>query len=153
MDKRIKCTACKRVKFEEDFIKNQKILKTCIGCRDKKKHIEPVKESIAYVKENPIEVTVKEIPIEIPAISVVSHTESHEKVPEKIETKDHRITSHWIEMSGYWIQCGDEEKLHKKLMRKVNRQFYQHCAFPVHKYLTRWVMVDIRDMYMTPRNE
>jgi len=137
MDKRIKCTACKRVKFEEDFIKNQKILKTCIGCREKKK-TDPTKDVLIEVpKEVLIEVP-KEVPIEVPK-------EVPAEVPKEVPKE---VPSRWIGISGHWIHQGDEQKLHKKLMRKVNRQFHQHCAFPVHKYLTRWVMVDIRDRYI-----
>ena len=133
MDKRIKCTACKRVKFEEDFLKNQKVLKTCISCRDKKK---------TEVKE-PLPAT---IPIKV---ETKSETEVTVKDPQIVEAKVNELPDkRWIGLSGFWIQKGDEPKLHKKLMRKLNRQFHQQCAFPVHKYLTRWVMVDIRDRYI-----
>jgi hypothetical protein len=151
-DKRIKCTACKRVKFEEDFLKNQKILKTCIGCRDKKKTEvkEPVKELVKeLVKEyTPI---LPEVNTDIAHLSKELHIEPSKELPDlpvlpKVLPKD--LPSRWIGLSGFWIQQGDELKLHKKLMRKLNRQFHQQCAFPVHKYLTRWVMVDIRDRYI-----
>lgn len=127
MDKRIKCTACKRVKFEEDFLKNQKILKTCLTCRNKTK-----KEIVPITVPNEVPVMVVTVPI--PVVPV--------PVPVPIPVK------HWIELSGYWIQPGDELKLHKKLLRKVNRHFQKQCAFPVHQYLSRWWMVDIRDHRM-----
>jgi hypothetical protein len=144
MDKRIKCTACKRVKFEEDFLKNQKILKTCISCRDKKKT--EVKELVKELVKEPIVVKVlTELPKDL---SKESPKELPKDLPKELPKelpKD--LPSRWIGLSGFWIQPGDEPKLHKKLMRKLNRQFLQQCAFPVHKYLTRWVMVDIRDRY------
>lgn len=92
--------------------------------------------------EVPIEVPIPmpvpvEVPIEVP-ITVPIPVEVPIEVPVK----------QWIEVSGYWIQPGDELKLHKKLLRKVNRHFQKQCAFPVHQYLSRWWMVDIRDHRM-----
>jgi len=142
MDKRIKCSACKRVKFEEDFLKNQKLLKTCITCREKqckkglKESKEETKEIIKVIKET--SEIIKEVTKEI--IEETKEVSIEETIEVIKETR-------WVGLSGYWIQPGDEPKLHKKLLRKVNRQFLQHSAFPVHKYLSRWWMVDIRDMH------
>jgi hypothetical protein len=136
MDKRIKCTACRRMKMEEDFKKNQKILKTCISCREKSKKVfliesasEPVTEPVPEPVPEPVLVTKSE---PLPKPEVVPKTESLHK---------------WIGLSGYWIREGEEQKLHKKLTRKLNRQFHMQSAFPIHKYLTRYLMVDIRDRY------
>jgi hypothetical protein len=52
----------------------------------------------------------------------------------------------WCFLSGKWIRKGEEKRLHALLLKKVNRQFLSRCAFPVHKYLTTYVMVDIRDV-------
>jgi len=144
MDKRIKCTACKRVKFEEDFLKNQKILKTCIGCRDKKK------TEVVIVKELVKEYTpvLTEVNTDIAHLPKELHPKPSKELQELQELPKELPEIRWIGLSGFWIQQGDELKLHKKLMRKLNRQFHQQCAFPVHKYLTRWVMVDIRDRYI-----
>lgn len=136
MDKRVKCTACRRMKMEEDFKKNQKILKTCISCREKPKKIfliesAPVPEPILVSKSEPVLVTKSE-PEPEPIPEPVPKTESVNK---------------WIGLSGYWMKEGEEQKLHKKLTRKLNRQFHMQCAFPVHKYLTKYLMVDIRDRY------
>ena len=178
MDKRIKCTACHRVKFEEDFLKNKKILKTCIGCREKRKTDTVKDDKEKQVPANiPAEVPAKvpanipaevpanipaEVPANIPAeVPTNIPAEVPEEVPIKVpvnipvevpaekkdKDKDHVKDKRWIGMSGHWIQRGDEQKLHKTLTRKMNRQFHQRSAFPVHKYLMRWVMVDIRDRY------
>jgi len=146
-DKRIKCTACKRVKFEEDFLKNQKVLKTCIACRDKnaKKVTKENEPPIVIQNEVPVLVEVPllvEVPIPIePILISIEQLAQIPAVPIVIPAK----VKGWIGVSGYWIHPGDERSLHKKLLRKVHRQFHQQSAFSVHKYLTRWVMVDIRD--------
>jgi ribosomal protein L35 len=150
-DKRIKCTACKRVKFEEDFLKHQKILKTCIACRDKnaKKLTKENEPPIVIQNEVPVPV---EVPIEVPIEPILIPIEQLAQVPVEvpIEVPADPIVipakiKRWIGISGYWIHPGDERSLHKKLLRKVHNQFHQQSAFSVHKYLTRWVMVDIRD--------
>ena len=136
MDKRIKCTACRRMKMEEDFKKNQKMLKTCISCREKPKKVfliesAPFPELVTKSEPEPIIVT-KSVPESILVTKSVPKTESVNK---------------WIGLSGYWIREGDEQKLHKKLTRKLNRQFHMQSAFPIHKYLTQYLRVDIRDRY------
>ncbi len=149
MDKRIKCTACKRVKFEEDFRKNQKLLKTCLSCREKhsKKGLSlsevPVEAPVEVPKEVPVEVP-KEVPVQVP---VEVPKEVPVQVPKEVPVEAPQRNPTWIGLSGYWIHPGDERKIHKKLLRKVNRQFQQHCSFPVHQYLSRSWMVDIRDRY------
>jgi hypothetical protein len=176
MDKRIKCTACRRMKMEEDFKKNQKMLKTCISCREKPKKVfliesAPVPELVTKSEPDPILVT-KSVPESIlvtksepePILVTKSVPESilvtksvpesilvTKSVPESIlVTKSVPKTESvikWIGLSGYWIREGDEQKLHKKLTRKLNRQFHMQSAFPIHKYLTQYWMVDIRDRY------
>ena len=144
MDKRIKCTACRRMKMEEDFKKNQKMLKTCISCREKPKKVfliesAPVPELVSKSEPEPILVT-KSVPEPEPIL--VTKSESFLVPIPKTES-----VNKWIGLSGYWIREGDEQKLHKKLTRKLNRQFHMQSAFPIHKYLTQYWMVDIRDRY------
>ena len=128
---RIKCTACKRQKFVSDFLKNGKTLKTCITCRAPKRSITldsvtlPVKENIKSLPEPVKEVLPEQIPV--------------------LETKV--IPKHqWIHLSGKWIHLGKERELHEACMKRMNREFLKKSAFAVHKYLTRWVMIDIRDL-------
>ena len=127
---RIKCTACKRQKFVSDFLKNGKTLKTCITCRAPKRSI--TLDSVT-VKE-PIKEPVKE-PIVVP-------------VPVKEPVPETKVipTHPWIHLSGKWIHLGKEQELHEECMKKMNREFLKRSAFAVHKYLTRWVMIDIRDL-------
>lgn len=64
-------------------------------------------------------------------------------VQNTIETKE---PNQWCLLSGKWIRKGEEKRLHAILLKKVNRQFLNRCAFPVHKYLTKHLMIDIRDL-------
>ena len=99
----------------------------------------PVEVPISMPEPIPMPVPV-EVPIPVPEpIPMPVPVEVPVPIPEPVPIK------RWIELSGHWIQPGDEIKLHKKLLRKVNRHFQQQCAFPVHQYLSRWWMVDIRD--------
>lgn len=125
---RIKCTACKRQKFVSDFLKNGKTLKTCISCRAPKRSVTLDSVIVPVVVPAPL-------PVREPIV-----------VPEPIkETKV--IPRHtWIHLSGKWIHLGKERELHEECMKKMNREFLKRSAFAVHKYLTRWVMIDIRDL-------
>jgi len=150
MDKRIKCTACRRMKMEEDFKKNQKILKTCISCREKPKKVfliesTPVPEPVLEPKPEPLNLVTKTEPLPEPVILVTKSEPFPEPLPELVLKTE--SLHKWIGLSGYWIKEGEEQKLHKKLTRKLNRQFHMQSAFPIHKYLTSWLMVDIRDRY------
>lgn len=163
---RIKCTACKRMKMKEDYLKNGKTLKTCIACREKKKEylaiegpepvqklipkptvvptvvpvvvpvvVEPVKVTKTPTESKPgpiVEPIVKPIDVHLPIVE-------HVLEPVKPQNKP------WVHLSGKWIKLGDEEKLHKTLTEKMNREFKKKAAFAVHKYLTKWIMIDIRD--------
>jgi len=132
MDKRIKCTACRRVKFEEDFKKNQKLLKTCVSCREKHKKV------LAIEAAPQVLVLVAPVP---------------EPVPISVTLEEQRpIQTKWYTISGHWIKEGEEYTLHKKLTQKLIRQFKKKSAFPIHQYLTKWLMVDIRDRY-SPSSE
>ena len=62
-------------------------------------------------------------------------------VQNTIETKEPK---QWCLLSGKWIRKGEEKLLHNLLLKKVNRQFLNRCAFPVHKYLTKDLMIVIR---------
>jgi len=148
MENRIKCSVCRRVKFESDFIKNKKILKSCIACRQKN-----VKEngSVPVPEANTILVP-EQVPEEIPepvpeAIPVSIPVPVPDAIP---EVKP--FPKQWIRCSGKWIYPGEERKRHEELTKRLIRQFKVHSAFSVHKYLTRWILVDIRDHYC-PSNE
>ena len=118
---RIKCSACKRQKFVSDFLKNGKTLKTCIACRVPKK-----------VPDVPVMVPVAPViaPVIVPVAPVISPV----------------MVPRWRHLSGKWIKHGDEHQLHQKLTKKMIREFKERSAFAVHKYLTMWLMVDIRDV-------
>jgi hypothetical protein len=149
---RIKCTACKRMKMKEDYLKNGKTLKTCIACRDKKKEslAEPVqvKKLIEVpVIQDPVTKPVIAEPVKEPIQKLIVEPVPAEPitVPLDLDTVPVNVKSQWVYLSRKWIKQGDEEKLHKTLTEKLNREFKKRSAFAVHKYLTKWIMVDIRD--------
>jgi len=147
MDKRIKCTACRRVKFEEDFKKNHKLLKTCITCREKNKKILSIEPEPVNKENEPSKISLENT---VPFVVETTHVTP---VPAPVPvTETVLFKPKWIALSGYWIKEGEEQNLHKKLIRRLNRQFHSRSAFSVHKYLTRWLRVDIRDRY-TPSYE
>ena len=124
-------------------MKNQKILKTCLACRNKvKKTNEIIPMMVPVPEPDPVP-----DPVPVPEPDPVPDP-FPEPVPEPVPVQVPIPIKQWIEVSGHWIQPGDELKLHKKLLGKVNRQFQKKCAFPVHQYLSRWWMVDIRDHRM-----
>ena len=122
----LKCYICKRTQAKTEF----HTFKSCQSCRKKKtskKELlkEPIKESI------PIETFAK-------SIESINHVEAIRL--EKVSKTE------WCILSGKWIRKGEEQRLHKILLKKVHRQFMTRCMFPVHKYLTKYLMVDIRDV-------
>ena len=126
---RIKCTACKRQKFVSDFLKNGKTLKTCIACRAPKRSI--TLDSVTGPVPNLV-------PEPLPIVP--------EPVPEPIKETKVIQRHQWIHLSGKWIHLGKERELHEECMKKMNREFLKRSAFAVHKYLTKWIMIDIRDL-------
>lgn len=130
---RIKCTACKRQKFVSDFLKNGKTLKTCITCRAPKRSV-----TVDSVVKTSVE---QKEPVVIP---VVHPVEIPQGIP--VVIKESVPKNRWIHLSGKWIQIGKERELHEECMKKMNREFLKRSSFAVHKYLTRWVMIDIRDL-------
>lgn len=149
---RLKCNICKRVKFEVDFIKNKKVLKSCIACREKVSNSKKTQPEPDIVTPIIIQINVKEPEITVMTEITIEKMEQLHLSPmleNKIEKTENKIekTCKWYTLSGRWIQIGDEVKLHKMFTKKLNRQFHKQSAFPVHKYLTRYLMVDIRDMY------
>ena len=120
----IKCNICRKTKQSADFVKNGKTLKSCLDCRDKRKPV-----------------TTPESKPEKPVAKVVAKPEP------KPETKP--LTKlDWVFLSNKWIKQGKELELHQSNMKKLNLQYLKKCAFPVHQYLSRHWMVDIRDRYV-----
>jgi len=136
---RIKCTACKRQKYVSDFLKNGKTLKTCLSCRAPKRSqsADTVKESIP---KEPIK-----IERTIPEVMVLEAPLASE-VPLMVLEVPLKEVARWQLLSGKWIRIGEERKLHEVLTKKVIHEFKQRAAFSVHKYLTTWLMADIRDI-------
>ena len=158
---RVQCTACKRQKFVSDFLKNGKTLKTCITCRSKRSAtvdsvVKPEPEQVKPVKIEPVKVDLMDKPVDKPAVKPVvkpvdkladKPTTSEKEIPViTIESKPMATPVGWRYLSGKWIRPGDERKLHEKLTRNMIREYHERAAFPVHKYLTRWIMIDIRDL-------
>jgi hypothetical protein len=114
---------CKRTQPKEEF----QTFKSCQSCRKKKSSKKEVKvEEVKETKES------HPVPIETFALpSTVSNTIESPK---------------WCLLSGKWIRRGEEQTLHKILLKKVHNQFHRRCAFPIHKYLTKYLMMDIRDV-------
>ena len=73
----------------------------------------------------------------------IQSLEPIQPIQNTIETKEPK---QWCLLSGKWIRKGEEKRLHTLLLKKVNRQFLHRCAFPIHKYLTKHLMTDIRDL-------
>jgi hypothetical protein len=116
----LKCYVCKRTQPKEEF----QTFKSCQSCRKKKSYKKEVK--VEEVKES------HPVPIETFALpSTVSNTIESPK---------------WCLLSGKWIRRGEEQRLHTLLLKKVHHQFHRRCAFPIHKYLTKYLMMDIRDV-------
>jgi hypothetical protein len=115
----LKCYVCKRIQPKEEF----QTFKSCQTCRKKKNKKEP-KESVPIETFAPLS------------------TASNSLEPQKVELKK----TEWCHLSGKWIRRGEEQRLHTLLLKKVHTQFHSRCAFPIHKYLTRYLMMDIRDV-------
>lgn len=133
---RIKCTACKRQKFVSDFLKNGKTLKTCITCRAPKRSV--TVDSVSGPVKTPPEPVLEKVIVPSPV--------SLAPLPEVVQDTKEIHRKQWIHLSGKWIHLGKERELHEECMKKMNREFLKRSAFAVHKYLTRWVMIDIRDL-------
>ena len=138
---RIQCSSCKRQKFVSDFLKNGKTLKTCITCRAPKRSATVDSVVKTTVKAEIPKVTPTAVPIVVPKAPdpIVTLIEEPIKVPGIPKKR-------WRYLSGKWIHEGEERQLHERMMKKMNRDFQERAAFAVHKYLTRWIMVDIRDL-------
>ena len=131
----IKCNLCRKTKPSNDFLKNGKTLKSCVTCRDKNK----------TVKE-PVVLPVKDT---VPKEPVVLH-ESNELVNVLlpiIHSIPCVVPKGWKILSGKWIKINSERALHQELTKKMILQFKKRSAFPIHKYLMKYVFVDIRDLY------
>jgi hypothetical protein len=140
---RLKCNVCKRVKFEIDFIKNKKVLKSCITCREKNKN----EKTDTKTNEKKIDTVIVTAQLIEPLVTIEKMEQlSLTTLENKIEQVENSVSGKWYTLSGRWIKQGDELKLHKMLTKKLNRQFMKQSAFHVHKYLTRYLMVDIRDI-------
>ena len=58
---------------------------------------------------------------------------------------ENRIESKgWCYLSSKWIKKGEEKVLHNCLMKNLHYEFLTRCSFPLHKYLTKDCMKDIR---------
>lgn len=122
------CSSCKRVKDDNDFMKNGKKLKTCHTCRDKTKKTAPIKD-IKDIKKDVIKIE--------DVIQLISEPMVEPKPEPNVDLKLEKEKVKWSVLSGRWVKEGDELKLHKTLLKKVHRQFKQQSAFAIHKYLTR----------------
>jgi hypothetical protein len=107
-----------------------------------------VKEPTAIKPKPVLKTAPKVTPITVPTVNPVQVV-IPEPVndPVKITIMEHILPKNrWKYLSGKWIHEGEERKLHEQMMKKMNQDFQERAAFAVHKYLTRWVMVDIRDL-------
>jgi hypothetical protein len=140
---RIKCTACKRQKYVSDFLKNGKTLKTCVSCRAPKRS-----QSADTVNPFPVKIPITISPVMIPQVTIpeVIPEVIIPKIPLKPIVLESTGSPRWQVLSGKWIRVGEERKLHEILTKKLIREFKQRAAFSVHKYLTTWLMADIRDI-------
>jgi hypothetical protein len=136
----IKCNICRKTKTADDFLKNGKTLKSCLACRDKiKKKKLNEKDSDTKSVDTTVSDTISEK--EIVSDNLIQNVVVSVPVPKINKPKL------WYGLSGKWVKLGDEEKLHKMFMKKIIRELKKNAAFPIHKYLTKYIMVDIRDRY------
>ena len=126
----LKCYVCKKTLPITEF----QTFKSCQSCRKKKAS---KKDSVPTKKES--------VPIETFAQLKIESTNTLTKKDACLNTRDETKIK-WCLLSGKWIRRGEEHRLHRLLLKKVNRQFLTRGAFPVHKYLTKYMMVDIRDI-------
>ena len=145
---RVQCTSCKRQKFVSDFLKNGKTLKTCITCRAPRRSVTvDTVQSIKKTKPvNPVDIALKPVnPISVKPVEQLA-----EPLPEPViriePVIEPILKNRWRFLSGKWIHRGEERQLHERLLKKMNREFLERSAFAVHKYLTRRMMADIRDL-------
>ena len=96
-----KCTGCSCMRLEDDFIYGNKINKSCIKCREKRKRNRDKKKG---PKMEP-----KEEPKEEPKNDLTSYIR------------------------------------HQRYYRKINIEFLERAAKPVHIYKMKHAFVDIRD--------
>lgn len=125
----LKCYVCKKTKPKSEF----QSFKSCQSCRKKKSTSNNKKD-----KEK------DSIPIE--TFAKLQQMEPIRTEPINTIEKRTSTRTEWCVLSGKWIRRGEEQRLHNLLLKKVNRQFLSRCAFPVHKYLTKCMMSDIRDV-------
>jgi len=123
----LKCYVCKKTQSIAEF----QTYKSCQSCRKKK----ATKKDSVSKDSVPIETFAK-----LQIVNPLNLVEPLQKEP-ILNPKPE-----WCLLSGKWIRRGEEQRVHKLLLKKVNRQFLIRSAFPVHKYLTKYVMVDIRDL-------
>ena len=122
----LKCYVCKRTQPKSEF----QTFKSCQSCRKKKSS---KKDTVPISQLQIVEIVNKIEPVKIEPVKIE---------PVKIEP----VKIEWCLLSNKWIRKGEEQRLHRLLLKKVNRQFLFRCSFPVHKYLTKELMVDIRDI-------
>lgn len=128
----LKCYVCKKTQPKSEF----QTFKSCQSCRKKKASKKDSEPKDFVTKES--------VPIETFAQLKIDMVNVVEPIPPIIEKTVEK--TEWRILSGKWIRKGEEKRVHTLLLKKVNRQFLNRCAFPVHKYLTKYVMVDIRDL-------
>jgi len=119
----LKCYVCKKSQPICEF----QTYKSCQTCRKKKS---------------------KQVPIQVPIQSLepVISIQNSLVLPIVHQEPETKSNVEWCLLSNKWIRRGEEQRLHKLLLKKVHRQFLVRCAFPIHKYLTKPIMVDIRDL-------
>ena len=131
----LKCYVCKKTLPIAEF----QTFKSCQSCRKKKAS---KKDAVPIKKES--------VPIETFAQLKIDPTNTVTKNDTCLDTRN-ETKPEWCLLSGKWIRRGEEQRLHRLLLKKVNRQFLTRCAFPIHKYLTKYLMVDIRDIWYSAR--
>jgi hypothetical protein len=130
----VKCTVCRVVKFEKEFMKNGKTLKSCNECRAKKAKTVSISIPIPLINE----VVTNKV--------MTNEVMTNEMIPIIEKEIKHRG---WIRLSGIWIERGDELELHQQFTRKLNREFKKKSAPYIHKLFTRYLMTDIRDLFIS----
>lgn len=131
----LKCYVCRRTQPKSEF----QHFKSCQTCRKKRASKKEVDKPLS-IETEPIH-TITSTSTPTPTVSI--------QTLDAITESTNIIEIHpiqWIHVSKRWIKKGEERALHTRLMKRLNRQFFHQSAFPVHKYLTKYVMVDIRDL-------
>ena len=131
-----KCLGCRCLRDEDEFVYGNKINKSCLKCRDKrKKNREPKTNTIKPNEE----------PKDNDLIRYIRHQRLFRKINNEFlqqkAKKNEQVTT---------VETNNDKDptryiTHQKVFRKLNNEFLERAGKSVHIYEMKYVFVDIRD--------